>query len=67
MDKANVLETSQLWRKVVSDIGEKYKSVKLNHMYVDNAAMQLVDLQNNLMFFLQVIYLEIFYPMKHLC
>ena len=42
VDKANVLETSQLWRKVVSDIGEKYKSVKLNHMYVDNAAMQLV-------------------------
>jgi 3-isopropylmalate dehydrogenase len=42
VDKANVLETSQLWKDVVTDIGKQYPDVALDHMYVDNAAMQLV-------------------------
>lgn len=42
VDKANVLETSQLWRDVVTDIARDYPDVTLSHMYVDNAAMQLV-------------------------
>jgi 3-isopropylmalate dehydrogenase len=42
VDKANVLDTSILWREVVSDLGEAYPDVELTHMYVDNAAMQLV-------------------------
>lgn len=42
VDKANVLETSQLWREVVIAVGAEYPDVALSHMYVDNAAMQLV-------------------------
>lgn len=42
VDKANVLETTELWRKVVTEIAEDYPDVELSHMYVDNAAMQLV-------------------------
>ena len=42
VDKANVLETFQLWKEVVSEIGLQYPDVALDHMYVDNAAMQLV-------------------------
>lgn len=42
VDKANVLETSQLWRDVVSETAAEYPEVELSHMYVDNAAMQLV-------------------------
>jgi 3-isopropylmalate dehydrogenase len=42
VDKENVLETSRLWREVVKDVGNKYPQVELSHMYVDNAAMQLV-------------------------
>jgi len=42
VDKANVLETSQLWRDVVVEVAKEYPSVELSHMYVDNAAMQLV-------------------------
>lgn len=42
VDKANVLETSQLWRKVVSALAPNYPDVSLAHMYVDNCAMQLV-------------------------
>ncbi|MET0309766.1 MAG: 3-isopropylmalate dehydrogenase [Sphingomonas sp.] len=42
IDKANVLETSQLWRDVVNDMATDYPEVDLTHMYVDNAAMQLV-------------------------
>jgi len=42
VDKANVLETSQLWRDVVIETSKEYPDVELNHMYVDNAAMQLV-------------------------
>ena len=42
VDKANVLETSQLWRDVMIRIAKDYPDVELTHMYVDNAAMQLV-------------------------
>ena len=42
VDKANVLETFQFWREVVSAVGRQYPDVALDHMYVDNAAMQLV-------------------------
>jgi 3-isopropylmalate dehydrogenase len=43
VDKANVLETSQLWRDTVIDVASAYREVALDHMYVDNAAMQLVS------------------------
>jgi 3-isopropylmalate dehydrogenase len=42
VDKANVLDTSILWREVVTTVAIQYPDVKLSHMYVDNAAMQLV-------------------------
>lgn len=42
VDKANVLESSRLWREVVTRISKDYPGITLNHMYVDNAAMQLV-------------------------
>jgi 3-isopropylmalate dehydrogenase len=42
IDKANVLSTSVLWREVVTTIAKQYQDVELSHMYVDNAAMQLV-------------------------
>ena len=42
VDKANVLEVSQLWREVLNDLASDYPDVELSHMYVDNAAMQLV-------------------------
>jgi 3-isopropylmalate dehydrogenase len=42
VDKANVLECTELWREVVSDVAGDYPDVELSHMYVDNAAMQLV-------------------------
>ncbi len=42
VDKANVLECTELWREVVNRVGEGYKEIELSHMYVDNAAMQLV-------------------------
>jgi 3-isopropylmalate dehydrogenase len=42
VDKANVLETFQFWKEVVTEVGQQYPDVKLDHMYVDNAAMQLV-------------------------
>jgi 3-isopropylmalate dehydrogenase len=42
IDKANVLSTSVLWREVVTTIAKEYPDVELSHMYVDNAAMQLV-------------------------
>ena len=43
VDKANVLESSRLWREVVTDVAKNYPEVALNHLYVDNAAMQLVS------------------------
>ena len=42
VDKANVLEVSELWREVVSEVAKNYPEVELEHMYVDNAAMQLI-------------------------
>ena len=42
VDKANVLETFQFWRDVVTEVHAQYADVELEHMYVDNAAMQLV-------------------------
>ncbi|MDR5776047.1 MULTISPECIES: 3-isopropylmalate dehydrogenase [unclassified Caballeronia] len=42
VDKANVLETSQFWRDIMIDVSKEYPDVELSHMYVDNAAMQLV-------------------------
>jgi 3-isopropylmalate dehydrogenase len=42
IDKANVLECTELWREVMIDVGKEYPDVQLSHMYVDNAAMQLV-------------------------
>jgi len=42
VDKANVLETTELWKQVVTDTGKDYPGVELSHMYVDNCAMQLV-------------------------
>lgn len=42
VDKANVLESSRLWRRIVTQVSQQYPDVELNHLYIDNAAMQLV-------------------------
>lgn len=42
VDKANVLETTELWRQVMIELAKEYPEVELSHMYVDNAAMQLI-------------------------
>ncbi|THU05374.1 3-isopropylmalate dehydrogenase [Lampropedia puyangensis] len=48
VDKANVLETFQFWRDVVTEVHKDYPDVELEHMYVDNAAMQLVKAPKNI-------------------
>ena len=42
VDKANILESSELWRRIVTQIGKRFPDVQLHHMYVDNCAMQLI-------------------------
>ena len=42
MDKANVLESTELWREVMTDVVKDFPEIDLNHMYADNAAMQLI-------------------------
>jgi len=42
IDKANVLNSSVLWREVVTEVGRRHPDIELNHMYIDNATMQLV-------------------------
>jgi len=42
VDKANVLSAMVLWREVVTEVGSRYKDIKLNHLYIDNATMQLI-------------------------
>lgn len=42
VEKSNVLECSQLWKEVVTRVGKEYPEVELSHMYIDNAAMQLI-------------------------
>ncbi len=42
VDKANVLDSSKLWREIVAEVAENYPEVELNYLYVDNAAMQLI-------------------------
>jgi len=43
VDKANVLETSQMWRKTVNEVAGSHPDIELDHMYVDNAAMQVIS------------------------
>ena len=42
VDKANVLESTEFWREIVTDVGNNFPEVELSHMYVDNAAMQII-------------------------
>lgn len=42
VDKANVLESSRLWRSIIDELSNEYKDVEVTHMYVDNAAMQII-------------------------
>lgn len=67
VDKANVLETFQFWRDIVTDVHQEYPDVALEHMYVDNAAMQLVRAPKNSMSSSPATCLETFCPMPLRC
>jgi 3-isopropylmalate dehydrogenase len=64
VDKANVLETSRLWRKVVQEIAAQYSDVSVDYMFVDNAAMQIILILRSLMWYSQRICLVISSVMK---
>ena len=67
VDKANVLEVSQLWREKVSALAPEYPDVELSHMYVDNAAMQLVRAPKQFDVMVTAICLATFCLMWRLC
>ncbi len=50
IDKANVLQSSILWREIVNEIATEYPDVELAHMYIDNATMQLIKIHHSLTF-----------------
>ena len=42
VDKANILESSRLWRRIINEVAKDYPEVEVNHLYIDNASMQMV-------------------------
>lgn len=67
VDKANVLEVSQLWREGMNKLAPEYPQVELSHLYVNNAAMQLVQAPSSLILLSLATFLVIFSPMQQLC
>lgn len=67
MDKANVLEVTELWREVMTELSKDYPEVELSHMYVDNAAMQLVRNPKQFDVVVTGNMLVIFCLMRHQC
>jgi 3-isopropylmalate dehydrogenase len=64
VDKANVLATSRLWRETMQELAPDYPDVEVEYMFVDNAAMQIIQWPKDLMFWLLKICLAIFLPMR---